>query len=252
MQKLCRVLRRDPMSQSSDDSKSGAFPTTQWTLILDQIQKGDEAAAWQALGQFCELYRPAVYNFFRRRGCEHQLAEDHAQEFFTTRIHKRWSDREGFLFSAQRRPQSRFRVFLATVLRAFLIDKWRVKPKPHDHAADADVISQLEALPDPNAAGFEKEFDRAFALETIHRAIAAAKASPYHVAHLKGEMSQAEAAAALGISSATFRVSYLRFRARLKEELWALVSKLIEARGQDKEVEAEIRYLMSLFARAAS
>src|SRR5437016_4772802 len=99
------------MSDSQQTSASSSFPTTQWTQIISVIQKGDDAAAWQALSQFCERYRPAVHNFFRRRGCSPEEADDHTQEFFSTRIMADWEQRAGFLISADRKQTVRFRSF---------------------------------------------------------------------------------------------------------------------------------------------
>jgi hypothetical protein len=51
----------------NDEPNTGSFPTTQWPLIVNAIQKGNHAAAEAALNRFCEKYRPAIVNFFPRR-----------------------------------------------------------------------------------------------------------------------------------------------------------------------------------------
>ena len=77
-----------------------AFPRHSGPVIVNAIQKGDNAAAAAALNRFCEKYRPAILNFFRRRSSTLEQAEDFAQEFFLTKVHKLWEDR--FRISLQR------------------------------------------------------------------------------------------------------------------------------------------------------
>lgn len=111
------------------------------------------------------------------------------------------------------------------------------------------------SLSDPDYAGeeiggvsyvaFGREFDRELALEIIRKASARSQHSKYHEAHLRGEMSQAEAARELGMQEATFRVAHHRFRKRLLENVRAEVSRLV---GPDEhEIQAETAYLLSLF-----
>jgi hypothetical protein len=93
---------------------------------------------------------------------------------------------------------------------------------------------------------FGRDFDRELALEIIRKAAAHSRHSKYHEAHLRGEMTQAEAARELGMKENAFKVAHHRFRERLSRDIWAEVSKLV---GPDEaEVRAEIAYLMSLFA----
>lgn len=72
------------------DSKlpSGCFPTTEWTVLLEVIQKGGTTAASVALENFCGQYRPAIRNFFIRRGVDPDQAEEYTQNFFVQRILK--------------------------------------------------------------------------------------------------------------------------------------------------------------------
>ena len=83
------------MGDDSHSQASKCFPTTQWTLVLDVIQREDGAAATDALQTFCERYRPAIRNFFLRKGVNPDRAEDYTQMFFTEKILKRWDGRDG-------------------------------------------------------------------------------------------------------------------------------------------------------------
>ncbi|HUZ06849.1 MAG TPA: hypothetical protein VMV89_05105, partial [Candidatus Paceibacterota bacterium] len=101
---------------------SSCFPTTEWTLILDVIQKGDALAASTALELFCGQYREAIRNFFLRRGVDREHAEEYTQNFFIKRILKPWDNRNGFLHKAGRREDGKFRCFLCHALWLHLQD----------------------------------------------------------------------------------------------------------------------------------
>jgi len=234
------------MCEAPESEVPGNFPPTQWTKILTVIQLGDADEAWKALEMFCQSYRPAIVNFFQRRGCSPADAEEFTQEFFLTRIHERWDVQEGFLFKAGRSEKSKFRCFLSTALRRFLVDQWRKKNR-HLPDLGLDPLESNAQLPsDINAETIYRECDRAVAVQTIQKAIDRTNASKLHIAHFQNQISQRDAALAMDISEDAFKQSYRRFRERLAKELWEEVSQQV---GPDKsEIEAEIKYLMSLFA----
>jgi len=239
------------MMNSSSKGEPSNYPATQWTMIIEVIQKGDEKAAWGALEGFCEGYRPAVYNFFRRRGVNHADAEEYTQEFFLTRIHERWDVREGFLFKAHRDQKSRFRCFLCTVLRRFLIDKWRELQRTPLQVDDPNpVLSTLDMASDEDPGRFDREFDRAIALEIFQKAAGNSTHSRFLLAHFRNEITQAEAAKALRIKENAFKQSFSRFRKSFPRNLRNEVKKLV---GPEKsEIDAEIRHLISIFAQEKS
>ena len=95
---------------------------------------------------------------------------------------------------------------------------------------------------------FGHDFDQVFALEILRKAAQRSKHSDYLENHLRGQISQREAAQALGISENAFKAAFSRFRERLACDLWDEVAKLV---GPDEmDIRAEIRYLMSLFAES--
>jgi RNA polymerase sigma factor (sigma-70 family) len=237
------------LTSISSEGDASNYPATQWTLIIEVIQSGDEKAAWGALEDFCEGYRPAVYNFFRRRGVNHADAEEYTQEFFLTRIHERWDVREGFLFKAHRDQKSKFRCFLCTVLRCFMIDKWRKLQRMPSQVDDPNpVLSTLEMASDDDMNHFDREFDRAIALEIFQKAAGNSTHSKYLLAHFRNEITQAEAAEALRIKENAFKQSFARFRKSFPRNLRQEVKKLV---GPEKsEIDQEIKHLMSIFAHA--
>lgn len=243
------------MSDPKKTMSSGCFPTTQWTQIIGVIQNGSDGAAWNALSEFCERYRPAIHHFFRRRGCSHEEAEDHTQAFFTSRILERWAGRDGFLHTAQPNGDTKFRGFLCHVLWRFLQDEWKARTTIRaggkiSHIPLEDLDISKDCADGEASQRFGREFDRVLALEIIRKAAERSKHSKCLEAHLRGEISQKDAAKELGVSENTFKQAYSRFRERLAKELWEEVAKLV---GPDEqEIRAEIKYLMSLFAESAT
>jgi RNA polymerase sigma factor (sigma-70 family) len=239
------------MVNKQNAAASGCFPTTQWTMILEAIQKRDEATARNALNVFCERYRPAIYNFFLRKGLEEHRANDYTQAFFTSRVLERWDSRDSFLHVAERREAAKFRSFLCAVLWQFLIDEIRKEKsqKAGGHAIHislSDMESGIEIKDGELYEDFGRDFDHAFATEIIHKIISQLRHSKHHEACLRGKMSQAQAAQALGMTENSFKQAHFRFRKRLSQEIREEVGKLVAA--DEAEIDAEIRYLMSLFA----
>ncbi|HEY3857873.1 MAG TPA: hypothetical protein VGO67_26100 [Verrucomicrobiae bacterium] len=365
------------MSKEQKSDKADRYPTTEWTVIINVLQKGDDSAAWSALEKFCTQYRPAIISFFLRRGCAIDRAEELTHNFFSSRIVEPWNLRHGllsyslapedirdlpsflerlsgsepmprlvqsvlpklanekisalstakiketdelelrvylatglnqlidgpsfyeegrigreslspetrdlldpdhplhktfwvnrlllrdafpsnlpvfhsFLYAAVRREGRKFRCFLANVLWWFYNEELR-----KDYGVTAGGKAShvpLEDLTLPGAKGqpmtledFGREIDYLCAIEVIQRVASHSKYSKHLVAHLKGEISQREAAEALGIAEGAFRQQYHRFRRRLAEELAVEVRKLV---GPDeKDIMAEISYFLSLLDR---
>jgi DNA-directed RNA polymerase specialized sigma24 family protein len=242
---------REPMENAS----SSCFPTTQWTQLIDMMQRGGRETAQTALNEFCERYRPAIHQFFRRRGCTHEDAEDFTQSFFAGRILSHWEDADSFLHAARPDGQRRFRSFLCHVLWRFLQDEWKKQNTARAGGGARHVpLDQLELAGEPDdlhvSSRFGREFDRVFALQIIHRAAERSPHSRHLLAHLRGEVLQQAAARELGLTENAFKQAYHRFRKRLAQDLWDEVSKL--SGPDDHEIRAEIEYLMSLFAESGA
>ena len=89
------------------------FDTTHWSIVLRA--RGDEADARNALEALCRTYRPPVLAYVRRRGYSMEAAEDLAQTFFARFLEQ--------AYHANADPtRGRFRAFLLTALKRFLID----------------------------------------------------------------------------------------------------------------------------------
>ena len=91
----------------------GRFDTTRWSVVLRA--RGGPAEARSALEVLCRTYRPPVLAFVRSRGYAADAAEDLTQAFFTRFLERAWH--------ASADPErGRFRSFLLTALKRFLID----------------------------------------------------------------------------------------------------------------------------------
>ena len=179
-------------------------------------------------------------------------AEEYTQEFFLTRIHQQWDVKEGFLFKAQREQKNKFRCFLCTVLRRFLIDKWRQRQRKPSEVDDPNpILETLQMAMDENSEHFVREFDRTIAYRDFPKGAAGNSThSKYLLAHFRNEISQAEAANALRINENAFKQSFARFRESFPRNLRKEVEKLV---GSEKgEVDMEIKHLISIFADTAS
>ena len=241
------------MNELPQTASSGIFPTTLWTQIIAGVRKEDEDAAVEALQKFCLSYRQAIFNFFRRHRCSPDAAEEYTAKFFETQIHERWGSRKGFLFTVKRQEQKKFRGFLCAVLWNFLRDQWKAEgAAKRGGGLEFSSIEGMD-LPDGDVSEnvpetFVCEFDRILALEIIGHAAGDSGRSKYLIGHLRGDITQEEAAVELGMTPNAFKQAYSRFRENLRHNLLKEVRKLV---GPDeKEVKEEIKYLMSLFSKS--
>lgn len=191
------------MTASEPPEASGPFCTTQWTQIIEVIQKGAQDEALQALGAFCGQYRDVIYKFIRRRGCSHEEAEDLVPQFIETRILRPWEEHNTFLHQARRDVATRFRSLLCQVLIWFLSDvadrKRRLKrggSAVHESVEALDELGHIIPAGSPHDPG--REFDLLFAEALIEKVCQSQKYSQQHLDLLMGKKTQSAVAAELG------------------------------------------------------
>src|SRR5262245_37273445 len=90
------------------------FTTTHWSVVLE-ARDGDSPGAAAALERLCQTYWRPLYAFIRREGYDATEAQDLTQEFFLRLLSR------DFL-QHLRHQQGRFRSFLLTFLKHFLLD----------------------------------------------------------------------------------------------------------------------------------
>jgi RNA polymerase sigma-70 factor (ECF subfamily) len=107
-------------SGSSDDGSTlrgtAQFATTHWSVVL-AAGRSSSPAAQEALESICRTYWPPLYAYVRRQGHDVEESKDLTQAFFA-----RFIDRHYFGHASPQ--EGRFRTFLLTSLKHFLVNDW--------------------------------------------------------------------------------------------------------------------------------
>ena len=229
-----------------------AFVTTHWSQVLLAADHHSPDSA-PALEKLCRAYWSPLYYYLRRDGRSSHEAEDLTQAFFA-RLLERNS------FAAATPERGRFRSFLLTALKNFVVNEWRSR-----HAEKRGGHLQILSLDAQTTEGYyvadpgahlkpEVLFDKQWALTVIERVLdrlrseyaAIGKADlfedlKYFLAAKKGTP-HADLAAKHGITASAIGVAIHRLRQQyaqlLREEIAATVN-------DPSEIDDEIRYLIS-------
>jgi RNA polymerase sigma factor (sigma-70 family) len=204
------------------------FLTTHWSLILAAGPNDSEAAtrAWEQLAQ---TYWYPVYGHVRRQVASPQEAQDIVQDFFAMLLRRQ-------ALGTVAPEKGRFRTFLLTALKHFLIDR-----AAHDQAikrgGGSDLVSfdAMEAEErfrhEPRALDSpDQEFDRRWAAALVESCLiqlrdeqsAASRLSQFEALRefLGREVENGEYAAVaqqLGMTANTVAATVRRLRLRLRE-----------------------------------
>src|ERR1700733_4697222 len=99
-----------------DSDEPASFATTRWSLVLAAGQRALPESD-QALAALCQAYWAAVYVFVRRQVADLHEAQDLTQAFFAQLLEKN-------LLAVAEPARGRFRSFLLTSVRNFLLNEW--------------------------------------------------------------------------------------------------------------------------------
>jgi RNA polymerase sigma-70 factor (ECF subfamily) len=165
---------------------------------------------------------------------------------------------------AAAREKGRFRTFLIMALKRFLANEWdRARAQKRGGgqpllSLDTDLAEQRYRVEPVEGAGADRLFERRWALTLLDRTMTrlreeftgAGKAEEFDrlkvcLTAARGEISYAAIAAALGISENTARVAVHRLRKRFREVFREEIAHTVSG---PEEIEAEVRYLMSVLA----
>jgi RNA polymerase sigma factor (sigma-70 family) len=226
------------------------FDTTRWSMVLRA--RGGPVEARAALDTLCRRYRPPVLAYVRRRGYSSENAEDLAQTFFARFIE--------LAYHADADPaRGRFRAFLLTALKRFLIDAdaashatkrgGQINFKSLDYQANSgDSLQHLADSQTPENA-FERDW-AATVLESAmfrlrHEATDAGKQKLFdHLSEFllerPDEADYVRVASELNLRRNTLAVAVHRLRHRLRE---LVREELAETTADSGELEAEMRQL---------
>lgn len=237
-------------------ARTGSFPNTQWSLVLQSGVDGDPRAH-AALESLCRRYWYPIYTYVRRQGRDHHEAEDSTQEFFAQLL-----SADGLKRACPER--GRFRTFLLSGMRNFLTSEWR---RTHAAKRGGGAVTVSIGPPDfdgryrhePRDTGLtpEQEFERAWALGMIDRAVAELREEFQRSGRgllfdtlapkiwgdtATNSESVARQAARLEMTAQAYTVVLHRARRRLGDRLRALVAETVV---DPAEIDAELRHLVS-------
>jgi RNA polymerase sigma factor (sigma-70 family) len=230
------------------------FATTHWSVVL---AAGDRVApaASQALAQLCEGYWYPIYAYVRRRISDVHEAQDLTQAFFEQLLERR-------ALEAADPERGRFRAFLLTACKRFLINEWHKdravkrgggrRPLSFDFNSGESKLGLVAA----DTLTPDEMYDQKWAITLLERVMDqlraeyAAKDRLAHFETLKNylagspqDASFATAAQALGISDTTAKVAAHRMRKRYRELLRGEIAQTVE---RPEEIDEEIRELFNV------
>ena len=223
------------------------FDTTRWSMVLQARDGTDQARA--ALESLCRTYRPPVLAYIRRRGYSVESAEDLAQTFFTQFLEQ--------AYHADADPaRGRFRAFLLTALKRFLIDA-----NNEAHAIKRGGNVQFRSLEQSTTDGNtldnladtetpERAFERSWAAALLESALNRLREEAVHagkqalfeqlsefLTERPDEADYARVAAALNLRRNTLAVAVHRMRHRLRE---LIREELAQTTSTHAELESEL------------
>lgn len=224
------------------------FPTTPWTVLAGATLHGDGIAA-AALERFYVLYHRPVLAVVIARGMNVEASRDITQSFFVHLMEN------GTLRRAER-EKGRFRSFLYGALRHFMADDFdRNTAAKRGGGAVVLPLNEHDSTAGPASDDETHQFDRAWALAIMERALADVQASlPPEVyaavkAFLPGSQAPptgASAAAAAGLSEEALRSRIHRVRLRIRSFIRHEISRTVSA---PHEIDDEMAWLFQVLAR---
>jgi RNA polymerase sigma-70 factor (ECF subfamily) len=238
----------------SEHSGGGEFTTTHWSVVL-RVNHSDSRLASQALETLCCSYWYPLYAYVRRMGHSPHDAQDLTQEFFARLLQL------NYLRHADPN-QGRFRTFLLTSLKHFLINDWK-KGNRQERGGGQKVFSLDEqtaetrfAMEPAAAQPPDSLYDRGWAAILLDRAMTALRAEFEQTDKLemferlkvfvwgeKNALPYVTMAGELRMSEGAVKVAVHRLRQRYGELLRIEVAQTVSTPA---EVNEELRYLVSV------
>lgn len=146
---------------------SGAFATTQWSLITRATTPSPEGDA--ALEALCRAYWFPVYAFARKQGCSASDAEDVTQEFFAEIV-------QGEFLRRADAERGRFRSYLFTAVKRRIINTHE-RATAQKRGGGARLVSIDEPLAEQRFREIDdpgldpsQTYERSWALTVLQRA----------------------------------------------------------------------------------
>lgn len=230
------------------------FRTTHWSVVLAAGQ-GSAPEATDALARLCRAYWYPLYVYVRRQGHAPPDAEDLTQEFFARLLEKR-------LFAFADRERGRFRTFLLTALKHFLVNEWE-KARAVQRGGRCAFVSlqeenaaeRFQAEPSDGTTP-EKAYEKRWAatlLEVVLRHLRVeADASGRRALFDKlkdylwgeaGAITYVSIASELSLTPTAVKVAAHRLRQRFREVLRAEIAQTL---AREEDIDDELRHLFAI------
>ncbi len=247
------VMALSERQRDSVPAGAAQFATTHWTVVCS-AGGADSLHAREALEKLCRTYWYPVYAFVRRAGRSSHDAQDLTQEFFARLLEKN-------SFAAADRRRGKFRSFLLTSLKNFLVKEWErahaqkrgggevLVPLPTDEA------ERRYALEPADTQTAETIFERRWALTLLEQVLSALRDEFVTLGKrdlfetlkpaLMGERQTtpyAEVAARFGLTEGAVKVTVHRMRQRYRGLLHESIAHTV---ASPAEIEDELRHLFA-------
>ena len=229
------------------------FDTTHWSVILRA--RGGAGEAREALEDLCRTYRTPVLAYIRRCARGGDAAEDLTQAFFVHFLEKE-------TFSVADPQRGRFRAFLLTAVKRFLINA-----HAETQAAKRGGGVQFDSIDESVVGGLlgrgetpDQAFERSWAMIVLEGALRRLRSEAQQAGkqalfeHLREFLTEApddadytRVAAALNLRRNTLAVAVHRMRHRLRELVRIELAQSTSSRG---DLECELRELRGALGAA--
>ena len=246
-------MAEDKIAETEIGSRASMFDTTHWSVVL-QAGESDSPQAREALTTLCRAYWFPLYAYVRRQGHPFADAQDLTQEFFARLLEQKY-------YRLADRQRGRFRTFLLTSLKHFLINEWK-QTNCQKRGGGCQFISmdglemETHFLAEPaDHRTPEKAFDRRWAMLLLGRVLNqlqaefAAGERDQLFEELKScltgednDDSYAEIGRRLEMTEGSVKVTVHRLRQRYRELLKQEIAMTVDG---PEAVEEEIRHLIA-------
>ena len=215
------------------------FNTTHWSLVGSAASEGD--ASLEAL---CQQYWQPVYVVARRAGHDVETAKDLTQGFFAKLLEQQW-------LKVADQEKGRFRTFLVTALKRYMVDEWR-KERAAKRGGGQEVLQIDEEFAEQvevSDSSPDALFDRHWALALLDTALARLENESGAEFFLlkgcltaqRGEIDYGELAEKMEVKEGAARVAVHRLRKRYRTVIREEVARTVR---EEDEVQEELEILL--------
>jgi RNA polymerase sigma-70 factor (ECF subfamily) len=243
-----------PPDEGASSPSGQWFATTHWSVVISAADTSAPGAQ-AALEKLCRTYWYPLYAYVRRRGHNPEDAQDLTQEFFARfleRKHVQLANRE----------RGRFRSFLLTTLKHFLVNEWErstaQKRGGRNTHVPVDTVTGENLYTQDFSHGLtaDRIYERNWALamlkgvrDRLQRDYAdAGKAERFaqleqFLPGQKSEVTYAEAARRLGLPEGTVKSEVSRLKKRYGDLLRMEIAHTVSS---PDEINDELRHLITV------